>query len=93
MRLLLFVFATALSVGACTSGKATEAECNQFREHFIALMTQGVPPAEADKTAELARNMSKELHANCLAEGTSAQIACAAAANDMEEWRRCGDTR
>ena len=91
MRLHLFVFATALSVGACTSGKATEAECNQVRDHFVALMTQGVPPAEADKTAQLARDMSKELHARCLAEGTSQQIACATAASDMETLRACGD--
>lgn len=92
MRLHLFVFATALSLGACTSGKATEAECNQFRDHFVALMTQGIGAAEAEKTAQLARDMSKELYDRCLAEGTSAQIACAAAATTMEEWRRCGDT-
>lgn len=82
---------TASLLGACTSGKATEAECQQFSDHFVALMSRGSNSAEADRTAQLAREMGKELRDKCLAEGTSAEVRCALAADSMEALQRCGD--
>ncbi|HEY8376113.1 MAG TPA: hypothetical protein VIK91_06475 [Nannocystis sp.] len=83
----------ALLFGACSSGKATEAECAQFAAHFEKLMTGSVSAAEAGKTAQLARDMARELEKKCREEGTSAEVRCALAAETMEAWQACADDK
>ncbi|MBZ5714598.1 hypothetical protein [Nannocystis pusilla] len=82
-----------LLFGACSNGKATEAECTRFAAHFEALMTGGVNAAEVGKTTQLAKDMAKDLQARCLSEGTSAEVRCALAAESMEALQRCGDAK
>lgn len=82
-----------LFLGACTSGKASEAECAQFAAHFEALMTGSASGAEAGKTAQLAKDMARELQDRCRDEGTSAEVRCALAADSMEALQRCGDSK
>ena len=89
---IIAVFALiAPLLGACTSGKATEAECQQFSDHFVALMGRSSNAAESDRTTQLAKDMAKDLFDKCAAEGTSAQVRCALAADSMEALQRCGD--
>lgn len=85
--------ALVLLFGACSNGKATEAECAQFSAHFEALMSGGGGAAEAGKTAQLAKDMAAELKTRCLAEGTSAEVRCALAADSMEALQRCSDVK
>ena len=80
-----------LFLGACSSGKATEAECAEFSAHFEALMAGEGGSPEAGKTAQLARNMAKDLGDRCLAEGTSAEVRCALAAESMAALQRCSE--
>lgn len=82
-----------LLLGACSNGKATPAECAQFSAHFEALMTGGVSAAEAGKISQLAKDMGRDLEARCLAEGTSAEVRCALAAESMEALQRCSDAK
>ncbi|PCC72566.1 small lipoprotein, LB_250 family [Nannocystis exedens] len=82
-----------LLLGACSNGKATEAECAQFAAHFERLMAGGASPAEVDKTTRLAKDMAKDLQATCLSEGTAAEVRCALAADSMEALQRCGDAK
>lgn len=82
-----------LLLGACSDGKATEAECAQFSAHFEALMAGGHGSPEAGKTAQLARDMAKDLHDRCLVEGTSAEVRCALAADSMAALQRCSDPK
>ncbi|MDC0717166.1 hypothetical protein [Nannocystis bainbridge] len=79
-----------LLFGACSNGKATEAECAEFAAHFEALMAGGPTSVEVAKTTQLAKNMAQELHARCLSEGTAAEVRCALAAESMEALQRCG---
>ncbi len=89
---IIAVFALiAPLLGACSSGKATEAECQQFSDHFVALMSRASNAAESDRTAQLAKDMAKELFGKCVAEGTATQVRCALAADSIEALRRCGD--
>ncbi len=87
----VFVLLAPLAVGACSSGKATEAECQQFSDHFVTLMGKTSNAAESNRTAQLAKDMAKDLKDKCLAEGTTSQVQCALAAPTMEALQRCGD--
>lgn len=82
-----------LSLGACSSGKATEAECARFAAHFEELMAGGANSAEAGKTARLARDMARELENRCRAEGTASEVKCALAAASMEALQACSETK
>jgi hypothetical protein len=79
-------------LSACSNGKATEAECAQFAAHFEKLMT-GSDGNEAGKTAQLARDMGRELETRCRAEGTSAEVRCALAAGSMEALQGCSASK
>lgn len=83
----------ALLLGACSNGKATEAECTQFAAHFEKLMTGSVGAAEAGKTAQLARDMARTLEDQCRTQGTSSEVRCALAAETMEAWQACADSK
>lgn len=93
MRHALFhaVCAAAALLCACTSGKATEAECKQLSAHFVEVMSRDGSAAEAAKTKKLAENMASGIYDQCVAEGTSAEIACALQATTMEGLQRCAD--
>jgi small lipoprotein (TIGR04454 family) len=82
-----------LLLGACSDGKATEAECGQFSAHFESLMAGGRGSPEAGKTAKLAKDMARELHDRCLSEGTSAEVRCALAAESMPALQSCSDPK
>lgn len=87
----VFVLLAPLAVGACSSGKATEAECQQFADHFVALMSKGSNAAESDHTTQVAKEMARDFQDLCLSEGTSAQVQCALAATTMEALQGCRD--
>lgn len=93
MRHALFhaVCAAAALLCACTSGKATEAECKTLRAHFVEVMSRDGSSAEAAKTKKLAEDMAPKVYEDCLREVTSSQIACALKETTMAGLQRCSD--
>jgi len=73
-----------------SGGKPSEDDCSRFARHFADLMTKGQEGPAAEITRQVADGMKGDLVKECVEKGTASEIACALAADSMEELEKCG---